>query len=357
MIELASKDIVQRNYLIYRIARFISVFGYKRLAKPHVEFHCDLKRLKKEEKAVYLYTGLHKSLWETAGILVAMILEGLPLAFVGMGDNLVRGKFYHTLARKTGIFLIKRATNRKEILESARKLKEYIINYIAYGADVLFFPEGTRKSILSEGKYGKFFPAAFEALLEYEKNKEDILKRYEDLQAYTSYIIPVNVDYSKIREDSEMLETYQKGKPRTLHIKDSLKMVKNIGDTYISFGNPIKVADNLDKNRKELSAYVREKSLELVKILPINIVSRAIVDSVEGDRIKTGKIETNIARIIRKLSNLKDRFRGFAAEDHPRDIVEKVVKYEKNFKQEQMEIHKLPFYRLYADYIGHYLAG
>jgi len=356
MIELSSKEISDRKNWTFRIVKLIGVWGYKHLTRPHVEFHTNLKQLKKE-KSVFLYSGLHKSLWETVGILAAIHLEGLPLAYGGMGDNLVKGRFFQSLAKKTGVFFIKRATNRKEILESAKKLKEYIIYYMAQGLDVMVFPEGTRKSILTQGKYGKFFPTVFEALLEYEKNKEKILEKYPHLPAYNTYIIPNNVDYSKIREDREMLENHPKGKPRTLHVLDSLKMVKNIRDTYISFGSPIKIADNLGKNRKELSTYVREKCLDLVKILPINIVSRAIINSVEGDHIKTDKIETNITRIIKKLRALKDRFRGFHSDDKPQDLLGKVAKYEINFRQKHLDIKNLAFYRLYADYIGHYFEG
>lgn len=338
------------------MAKFLSIWGYKYLTRPHVEFHEDLKPLKKE-KSVFLYTGLHKSLWETAGILVAIHLGGLPIPYAGMGDNLVKGKFYHWLIGKAGVFLIKRATNRREILESAKMLKDYVFNFIANGVDVMLFPEGTRKSIPSRGQYGKFFPTTFEALLEYEKNKEEIIEKYKDLSPYNTYIIPLNVDYSRVREDREMLEDYKKGKPRTLHIKDSLKMVKKIGDTYISFGSPVNVGDNLEKNRKELSVHVREKCLDLVKILPINIVSRAILDSTVEDRIETGKIETNISRIIQKLSHLKDRFRGFTADDNPGDILGKVVKYEFTFRQKHIAMKHLPFYRLYANYIGHYFES
>jgi 1-acyl-sn-glycerol-3-phosphate acyltransferase len=355
MVKLTGDSINSRKNWVFWFAKTVSVCGYRLLTKPHVEIPGELVRLKKE-KSVLLYASLHKSLWETTGMMVSLHLNKLPIPYAGMGDNLIHGGFFRSLAKKTGVFLVKRAVNRSEMLESAKMLKEAVINYIAHGKDVILFPEGTRKSVLNSGQYGKFFPTLFEALLEYERIKEEIPRQYPGLDVYNTYIVPANVDYSKIREDLEMLEEY-KGKPPTLHVLDSLKMLKNIQEAYISYGEPIKVADHITMNRKELAAYTREKCLELVKILPINIVSRAIMDSVDGDGIDTASIPDNISRNIQKLIHLKDRFRGFAPEDDPAVILGKVTRYESHFKLENIDIKNLVFYRLYANYIGHYFAA
>jgi glycerol-3-phosphate O-acyltransferase len=355
MVELHKDAITDRNNWAFHLAKFVNVWGYKHLGISHLEMHEDVKRLRMSEdkKAVFLYTGLHKSLWETTGLSVALYLEKMPLPYAGMGDNLVKGKFFQSLAKRTGVFLIKRATNRREILASARMLKEYIMTFMASGIDVLVFPEGTRKSILQSGEYGVFFPSAFEALLEYEREKENILEHYPELSPHNTYIVPVNVDYSRIREDEEMIRSY-KGKPRTLHILDSLKWTKKVGDTYIIFGKPIPVARHMDKNRKELSVFAREKCLELVKILPINIVSRAIVETLENGPVDSGRIEANITRDIEKLSALKERFRGFSTADSAADIIKKVARYEPIYRLNRIHKKNMPFYKMYADYIGHY---
>ncbi len=353
MNKLDRKAITKRKKWVFGTARFLGILGYRLLAKPRVEIHEDVERLKKEQ-SVYLYAGLHKSLWETSGVLVAFLLniKNIQIPYVGMGDNLVRGRFFQSLAKRLGIFLIKRAKSRKEILESAKQLKEYILYFISQGLDVMVYPEGTRKSIPTQGTYGKFFPTVFEPLLEYEKNKETILKNNKNQPLYNTYIIPTNVDYSKVREDKELLEEYKK--PRTLHIKDSLKMIRKIREVYISVGEPIKVADHLDKNRKQLAAYSREKCMDLVKILPINVVARAILDSVDDDRIRSDKIEDNIAGNIQKLSGLSERFRDFSIDDPPGAILERVAKYETAFQPKYLNIKNLPLYQMYANYIGHY---
>ncbi len=349
---LSRKLITSRNNWAFYLAKFLGVKGFKLFARPHVEFQTDLVQLRKEQ-STFLYASLHKSLWETTGILVPLYRKTLPVPYTGMGDNLVKGRVFQRLARRLGIFLIKRARNRREMLESAKMLKDHIINYIAHGHDVMVYPEGTRKSILTEGQYGKFFPTVFEALLQYEKQKDQIMEKL-GLPAYDSYIIPVNVDYSRVREDWEMLGE-RKGNPRTLNILDSLKMMKNIRDTYITFGEPINVAHHLDMTRKELAAFTRQKCLNLVKILPINIVAASILESVEGGRINRDKIETNIGRIIEKLHAFQDRFRGLTADSQPGEVWRKVAKYVVYFREKYIDEKYLAFYRLYARYISHYL--
>jgi hypothetical protein len=216
----------------------------------------------------------------------------------------------------------------------------------------MVYPEGTRTNIPVQGTYGKFFPTVFEPLLEYERNKASILELDKSLSPYDTYIIPTNVDYSKIREDKELLNELKK--PRTLHIRDSLKMIKKIREVYISVGEPIRVADHLDKDRKQLAIYSREKCLDLVKILPINVVARSILDSVDGDHINKDKIEENISTNLQELSGLSDRFRDFSLDDHPGDILQKVTKYEPVFHPKYLSVNNLPLYQMYANYIRHY---
>jgi len=355
MDELSKDVLIDRNNRVFRLVRYVNKWGYKHLGVSHLQMHDEIYRIK-QENGVILYTGLHKSLWETTGLLVSLYIEKLPLPFAGMGDNLVKGKFFQELARKTGVFLIKRASNRRELLESAKKLKNYIMTFLAYGDDVLVFPEGTRKSVLSTGGYGKFFPAGFDAVLDYEKNKDAYLANDKDLVPLDTYIVPVNVDYSRVREDWEMINTF-KGNPPTLHILDSLKMAKKVGDTYITFGKPMKTTDYIDMSRKDLSVLVREKCLELVKVLPINVVARAALYSQQGDGFDLSAMESNITRVLQELANVKHLFRGVSMAEPPLDVWKRVSKYEKCFRPKHMDIKHLTFYKMYADYIAHYFPS
>ncbi len=345
--------IIKRRGSVFFFARSISNWGFKRLTKVHVEFEENLASVKTPNN-IFLYTGLHKSLWETTGILSALHHNKLPIPLVGMGDNLIKGKLFVNLAKRTGtLFLVKRGKTRRELVESAQMLKKYIFSLIVYGKDTLLFPEGTRKNIPTTGQYGKFFPTAFDALLEYEKSKKEIVESNHGLSENSTFIVPFNIDYSRVREAYE-LTGYNANAPRTLRVWDSLKMLKNIKDVYISFGKTIKVSDHLEKNRKELAVLVREKCLDLVKILPVNIVSLGILDSISEKSTDNEIIIKNIKKRIFELKHLKDKFRGFSASDDPNLILSKVAEQNSDFKD--IATSKYAIYKLYADYINHYIS-
>ncbi len=201
---LPKRKILKKRGITFFLARIISNWGYKNLTKAHVEFNEDLLSLK-QLGSVFLYTGLHRSLWETTGMLSALNFKKLPIPVVGMGDNLIKGKLFVTLAKNTSVFLVKRGKTRREIVESAKELRNNMYSFMAYGRDVLLFPEGTRTGIPRTGEYGGFFPTSFDALLEYEKNKNSLDQNLKGIKILNSYIIPFNCDYSVIREAGELV--------------------------------------------------------------------------------------------------------------------------------------------------------
>ncbi len=342
---LTKKEILKRRGVAFFLARSISNWGYKNLTKVHVEFNSDLRDLKKN-KSVFLYTGLHRSLWETTGMLSALYFNKLPIPVVGMGDNLIKGKLFVTLAKNTSVFLVKRGSTRREIVESAKELKKNMYSFMAFGKDVLLFPEGTRTNIPRTGEYGGFFPTAFDALIEYENKNKD------GTSNFIPYIIPFNCDYSIIREAHE-LTGYGSNTPRTLKVWDSLKMLRNIKDVYITFGSPVKVSDHLDKSRKEMAIMIRKLCLNLVKILPVNVVAKAIVESFNEEKKDMKSINDKIKLILSKLDEHKNCFRGFPDEITPNNIFKSVSASNPDFKSPSAG--KLKIYKLYANYIKHYL--
>ena len=129
-------------------------------------------------------------------------------------------------------------------------------------------------------------------------------------------------------------------------------MLKNLGDIYITIGKPISVSANIEKNRKELAKYTREKCLDLVKILPINIVSRSILDSYNNGKIEYKKLPYNISKNIKKLEIYKDRFKGFSIKDKPQYIINSLNRNE--IKLKKIDVNNLAVYELYSNYISHY---
>ncbi len=353
MFGLEKNELPRRDWFVFPLARLVSNTGFRILSRTHIECARPLKEIKKDDRVI-LFAGLHKSLWETSGVLSAADFQKIPIPYIGMGDNLVRGHFYQRIAGKMGAFLVKRATSRKrsDIVASAKKLKQFIMHYMASGIDVVIFPEGTRRTIPEKGVYGPFFPTAFEALLEYERTKDDILKEYPKLVGRDIYVVPFNVDYSRIREDYEMVGELGK-KPRTLKVYDSVKMLGHLGDIYVSFGEAVKVADRLHMNRKQLAQEIRGHCLDLVKVLPINVVSRAVWLAIEEGKASKENALEHIPRIIETLQPVKERFRCFTGDEQPGEIFDKVSRM-RIFSDMSEEL--LPYYKLYANYIHHYLG-
>jgi len=343
-----------RRNLVFLVAKTIALIADRLLATPRAEFDEELLRVRRQPDSVFFYVGLHRSLWETSGTIVHLHKAHLPLPFVGMGDNLIHGRFFQGLAKRVGLFLIRRPSSRGDMLESARRLRGDVLAYLARGLDVLLFPEGTRTNVAKRHTYGDFFPAAFDALLDYERNKERICSANPGLTPREMYIVPLNVDYSQVREAQELVD-HGAGRPTTLHVFDSLSMIRHIGDTYLSFGKPMRVADLLDLDRKRLAAESRRQCLELVKILPINVACLAMLRLDATVPFSQAVLEEAVREVVKTLAPRADRFRGFSPTDEPGAILRRARQRQLGFERFDPELE--PLYRLYADYVRHYLPA
>jgi len=348
---ISAPDYSDRHNVFFWTAKTIAMLGHRFLARPHIEIDPAIPALAGRPEPVFLYCGLHKSLWETSGVLPPLQLAGIRIPWVGMGDNLVRGKLFKWLSKEIGTFSVQRPSNRREMLNSARKLRDDVLSFLAHGLDVMVFPEGTRKNIPARGRYGDFFPAAFDAVLEYERHRTEILASNPGLTPRETFVVPFNVDYSRVREAEEMVRE-EGGNPRTLHVFDSLSMIRNIGDTYISYGTPIRVADHLGLDRKGLAALARERCLDLVKILPVNVASRAILDLEPAPEVPPPVLHEAVGRVVGSLRPYAARFRGFSVEDAQATIVRCAAQVHVDFRRLLPE--NIALYRLYAAYISHY---
>ncbi|HUK12435.1 MAG TPA: 1-acyl-sn-glycerol-3-phosphate acyltransferase [Thermoanaerobaculaceae bacterium] len=351
---IAAPDCSDRRNVYFVIAKTICLLGHRFLVRPHVELDGALPELRRRGDSVFLYCGLHKSLWETSGVMPPLYFAGLPLPYVGMGDNLIKGRVFQAMSKRLGTFLVQRPNTRREMLESARRLRDDVLSFLAHGLDVMVFPEGTRKNIPARARYGDFFPAAFDAVLEYERNRDAIRAANPELKPYETFVVPFNVDYTRVREAEEMTGEGSRA-PRTLHVLDSLSMIRSIGDTYLSYGKPIRVRDHLELDRKGLAALCRQRCLDLVKILPVNVASRAMLQFDGGNTVSTPALHDAIRRVVDALRPYADRFRGFRAGDAQAEIVRRARQVQVDFRR--LLPDKMRLYRLYASYIGHYLEA
>ncbi len=331
-------SVTRRNTLIYTSAVILSRFGTRFLSNTHEEISPEIFALHKQGYR-FLYIGLHKSLWETTGVQSIIHRNHLNVPYAAMGDNLIRGRFYQAIAKRSGLFLVKRASGRQGLLESAASLKEAIKTHINAGIDVIIYPEGTRKNIPQYGRYGTFFTTVFEAALELSQTQEKFA------------LIPVNVDYSHIREDHEMLHPDEKN-PRTLHMMDSLKMLSHLGDIYVNLGTPVLV-NQAHWNRKNLAAHMRQSCFDLIKILPVNIISSAIYDLHQKGQKEPDSLYREIENTINTLSPFQDRFRGLTLQSSGTELFNTVASKRREFRRWfEDDQNLLRFFKLYRDYIG-----
>ncbi len=325
--------------MIYGSAVLLLRLGLRFLSRTHAEIPPRLFTLQRQGYR-FLYVGLHKSLWETSGVQTVLHRNRLTVPYAAMGDNLVRGRFFQAIAKRMGVFLVKRAVGRQGLLESAAALKGEIKAHLREAIDVIIYPEGTRKNIPQFGRYGIFFATVFEAALELNQEGEKIA------------LVPVNVDYSHVREDHEMLKANEKH-PRTLHMLDSLNMLSHLDDIFVSLGEPIMLSDR-QWNRKSLAAYCHQACLDLIKILPINVVAWAIYSLHQKADLDVASLYREIEANIRVLAPYQERFRGLSLESQGIELFEQVAKKRREFKfWAGKKSDQLSLFKLYRDYIGH----
>jgi 1-acyl-sn-glycerol-3-phosphate acyltransferase len=339
----SQKSVTRRHPLIYGTAVVLLRLGLRFLSRTHEEISPRLFTLRRQGYR-FLYVGLHKSLWETSGVQTVLHRNRLPVPYAAMGDNLVRGRFFQAIAKRMGIFLVKRATGRKGFLESAASLKGEIKAHLKAAVDIVIYPEGTRKNIPQFGHYGAFFTTVFEAALELSQQGEKVA------------LVPVNVDYSHVREDHEMLRSTEKH-PRTLHVLDSLTMLSHLDDIFVSFGEPVVLADR-PWNRKSLAAHCHQACLDLIKILPINVVSWAIYSLHRKAKLDADSLYREIEANIRALAPCHERFRGFDLQSTGLALFEQVAKKRREFRSwARKKPDQLGIFKLYRDYIDHLIGA
>lgn len=338
------EDEVAGRGLTYHVAKYLALMGDMLLSDVHVEGTARLRKLKRmsDGKAMLFYTSLHKSLWETSGIPTALYRAGLPVPYPCMGDNLVKGETAQKWARRLGLFIIKRPT-ASDRLESRRSLIKGLEAHLEAKKDILIFPEGSRTCIVKNGEHGVFYSTCFGQAQLFQKSHIIASGEQKPVADPELYIVPVNVDYSKVKDARDMLRSVSQAK--TMRPNDLFKVIfRQIGPVYISFGDPISVMDYLDLGQRDLASMTRQKCLDLVKILPVNITAQALL------RSKTavyGEVIGNIAEVRDMLSPHFDRFRGFTLMTGPEKIYGAGMadKLRKN----------IGLAKLYASYIGHYL--
>ena len=253
------------------------------------------------------YIGKHNSLDECFLIPNAIRDYGGEIPYFVLGTNLVKGWFVVPTILVGGVYL-----NRKEIYKSARIMPIKMEKHWNSGHDMLIWPEDGREKF---GLIEKWRNSVIKAAIEYSKYGKVL-------------IIPENLDSTNITDMPRMIKNdpnmsideylTQKDeirkyiKPFTLRAHHLPDWWKDLGNKYVSFGEPIEVkpSDEIQK----LSTYSKEKCLQLVKILPDSVKAEAIMRN-RGNFNERAIFKT-VEQIIDELSPHSNKFREFKnAED------------------------------------------
>jgi len=364
------------------------------------ETHELIKYQKAYKDIAIYYAGTHKSMWETLGIPYAISWHGGDVPFIMAGSNLVkeetgwRESLLKYLLDRSGYISVETENNPKAAVPI---VISDISKILSSNNNILIFPETTRSR---SGLIADFKPAGFQGLAQAVFN------------GTKAYIIPVNVDYHKFTEleefagDNElrrlkplmfseefsnltkskklvaMREIYyfthfatekkyleledmiHSGNPDfksqwkkfeekyTFSIKDIKKWKAFIGDVYISFGKPIIVEKNENRDyRRELADKSREACLNLVKIQKEQVISESIVriNPKFGAPIHNHELFSSIAGVMNDLEPYEDQFINFNMTSRPADIV---LSSGIGINSELLEK-----YKIYANQIRHYVSS
>ncbi|HYD02804.1 MAG TPA: lysophospholipid acyltransferase family protein [Alphaproteobacteria bacterium] len=280
-----------------------------------------------------LYVSTHKSLWETVGIPYSINKFTGDVPYIFAGSNLFKNPFLKFLFNNTGVFPV----DRDSTMKSSKKLKNDMRTVLSHG-NALLFAEGPRSR---NGLVSSFRPAGLEGAIEASNSGKNI------------YVITANVDYSDVFDLKSMSKT---GNGQKFKTGDFFKWrAKNLGDIYISLGDPILIDKSC--SREYLANLAREQCMDLVKILPVNVYAKALqqLDLSSGSPVIPFAMYESIHDVIKKLETHKDKFRGFSDNTNPSEIFNKVSPVFGLNKYYTKEI--IDKSRIYSNYINHYTDG
>jgi hypothetical protein len=305
-----------------------------------------IKSQRKYDNCIIAYDGLHRSLAEVVMDPYAINIHGGNITSMMMGNNLLRkdaGKRERRLAfsleRANVVALVERLKNK---MQQADRVAFDMYTRLTRDICTFVYPGGTRSR---DGSFKKFYSAAYQGMIDAAKVLRSTISPSKDKLLY---LIHVNVDYSKTLEVREFVaENHDPNKPHSFSMrKDLKKFFKNPGHVYVSFSEPILIHPYDD--RKKLAERSMQECLDLVKILPINIMSEAMIrlNPTPGSVINKHRLYGLIDDVIDDLSPHQHKFRRVTIGN-----AEKIV----SRSRLPLDSRLMDMYKVYANYIGHYM--
>ncbi|WP_338410517.1 1-acyl-sn-glycerol-3-phosphate acyltransferase [uncultured Flavobacterium sp.] len=236
---------------------------------------------KLKPNTAYLFISNHRDIiLDTSLLNVALFDHGLTMTASAIGDNLIQKDFFHTLSKLNRNFLVQRALLPRDLLESSKKLSEYISQMLLHENRSVWIAqrEGRTKDgndatqsgvlkMLSMGSNEKNIMNYFKTLkivpvsLSYEYDPTDVLKLPQLLAQAKQEI------YIKDKnEDFTTLLSGIMGQKKRIHI--------SIGDVLESEIDQISSSEsNPNKQIQLLTQKIDDSILRSYKLWPTNFIA------------------------------------------------------------------------------------
>jgi len=368
---------------LYIVKNIIKLSVYTKLVnieRLHIDMPNETKEFLNKKmsngQSDVIYTSLHKSLWETIGIPYVLDKEGFPIPYMVMGNNLVKGSIFVKPLTKLGVIVSERENSKKMRKDNTTKyittnkdistkvdeidpssletLEQRIISNQQSTQEIINVEEQKTKILTSSEKLIEKISYALSGnnpVVVFPvdgRSKDGLTKNFKTTATQAAInldepIVPISVDYFELNEESDFVE--YAGKPYTFRMDHIFRWTfKNLGIISVTFGKPI-IPSQVSTDRKELSRYVREQCLDLVKIYARNVVAYSMMQ--EDVKNNPNLLSDKIKYTLDKLSMQSNKFIDFTLND---TIDELIVKAELEKKDPRA-------IKIYGNNILHYIEG
>lgn len=257
----------------------------------------------RDDSKVFLFAGSHKSMWETT-FLPPFIHKEYGVKLESVAGAALFSKFLKPVMDLGVTFGV-----NKQSSKSSLGLVDTLQSYFSDNRSVVVFPEKIRSR---SGFVGDFKPASFEAVFRTDK---EVL------------VVPFDFSYPYISELDLLLGSPEGSLGFKLAYTNHL--VNKFDKVSVSFGDPLYPKDFVD--RKEMSSYVRDRVLDLVKVYPSNVVAASKV-------LYPGEGFDGVSKVLDKFDESR---LSFSSRDARSVYSSSVVSFDSDFKYDSFYFNQV----------------
>lgn len=197
-----------------------------------------IKHLQQHNKGPLIFIPNHRSYMDFLIITYLILAYGLEPPYIAASEDFLKIPIISTMFRSAGAFFIKRGHKSDPIYHAI--LREYIKHILMEGNCLEFYIEGkrSRRGKLLKPKLG-VLKILVEAYLE---------KRVQEI-----YIVPTSISYERVLEAESFTQEFvgegKVGESLSRVIKGASTLTKQYGIVHLSFSNPVKLSEFVDKGK------------------------------------------------------------------------------------------------------------